>query len=266
MKIFSKIIIGLTLSCLLAFCGVSPTIAENLGNSQQKVIQLDLVGAKLIEVVAREYAPDQTLGYRKGRDILYSKVDNHDGILKGIYTDYSIELDPNSTEPRRIAYQQDINAEHIYPQSKGATGLAKSDLHNLYPSRIYVNSRRGNSPFAEIEDSQTEDWFRLDQTQETIPTTAINEYSEVTKTAFEPRESKEGDVARAVFYFYTIYKRQADARFFKSQQETLCQWNLTDPVDAGEIERSHRIAEYQGNENPFVVDSTLAERTYCFLQ
>ena len=266
MNWINKIIIGLGVSCLLLLSGISPSFAENLDNHQLHVISPDLEGTELLKVVAQDYTPEQTLGYRRGRDILYSKIDNHDGILKGIYTDYTIKLDPNSSEPRQTAYQQDINAEHIYPQSKGANGSAKSDLHSLYPSRVYVNSRRGNNPFAEINDSQTEGWFRLDQYQETKPTALIDEYSEATKSAFEPRESKEGDVARAMFYFYTIYRYKvdaADARFFPAQQKTLCQWNLEDPVDDEEITRSHLVAEYQGNENPFVIDSTLAARTYC---
>ena len=266
MNLLNKIIVGFGLSCLLLLSGISPSFAGNLGTHQPIAIEPNLEGTELLKAVAREYTPEQTLGYRRGRDILYTKIDNHDGILKGIYTDYAIKLDPNSSEPRRLAYQQDINAEHIYPQSKGANGSAKSDLHSLFPSRVYVNSRRGNNPFAEINDSRTEDWFRLDQQQETIPTAFINEYSETTKTAFEPRESKEGDVARAMFYFYTIYRYKADAvdaGFFPEQQETLCQWNLADPVDDEEITRSHLIAEYQGNENPFVIDSTLASRTYC---
>ncbi|MEB3282699.1 MAG: endonuclease [Lyngbya sp.] len=266
MNLLNKIIIGFGLTCLLLLSGISPSFAENLGTDKLNVILPNLEGTELLKAVAQEYTPEQTLGYRRGRDILYSKIDNHDGILKGIYTDYAIKLDPNASEPRQLAYQQDINAEHIYPQSKGANGSAKSDLHSLFPSRVYVNSRRGNNPFAEINDSKTEGWFRLENTLETIPTALIDEYSEATKSAFEPRESKEGDVARAMFYFYTIYRYKADAadaKFFPSQQQTLCQWNLEDPVDNEEMTRSHLVAEYQGNENPFVIDSTLASRTYC---
>jgi endonuclease I len=38
---------------------------------------------------------------------------------------------------------------------------------------------------------------------------------------FEPRESVKGDLARAVFYFYTIHKSQADDSYFAEQKQTL---------------------------------------------
>ena len=50
---------------------------------------------------------------------------------------------------------------------------------------------------------------------------------------------------------------------FCANLATLCHWNSADPVDDAEIARSHLVANFQGNENPFVIDSTLAERTYC---
>ncbi len=36
-----------------------------------------------------------------------------------------------------------INAEHIWPQSQGAEGIARDDQHNLFPSYARVNSDRG---------------------------------------------------------------------------------------------------------------------------
>lgn len=227
----------------------------------------DVNGVDLQLKIAEEYSPEQTLGYRKGRDVLYTKIDNQEGVVTGIYTGYAVNISPESDSPRRDATQQNINAEHIYPQSKGAKGRAKSDLHSLYASRNKVNSARSNNPFAEIEDSLTRKWFRENQELRTIPTELIDEYSEsLTSQSFEPREDKKGDVARAMFYFYTVYRFQADeadANFFPSQKETLCDWNQDDPIDNGELERSHLVASYQGNENPFVIDATLADRAYC---
>ena len=267
MKFVNQLIAGLCLACLLLLNLTSNAWADSLEEQQIEAIHPNLSGTELLEKVATEYAPQQTLGYRRGRDILYTQIDNHNGVLEGIYTGYSIKVDPNASEPRRIAYEQQINAEHIYPQSKGASGSAKSDLHSLFPSNIRVNSARSNNPFAEISDELTDQWFRFDQQVNTPPSAKIDEYSESrTRTAFEPRESKEGDVARAMFYFYTIYRDQANAadpNFFPSQKATLCQWNSIDPVDDAERERSHLVANYQGNENPFILDSTLADRTYC---
>lgn len=227
----------------------------------------ELEGVALESAVAREYTPESTLGYRRGRDILYTQIDNQDGLVTGIYTGYAANIAPDSNSPRRDATAQNINAEHIYPQSKGAKGQARSDLHSLFPSRDRANSARSNNPFGEINDALTQKWFRDDQELRTIPTQLIDEYSEsLNNRLFEPRENKKGDVARAMFYFYTVYRFNADdedANFFPLQQNTLCQWDDLDPIDNQEEERSHRIAEFQGNENPFVLDGTLATRTYC---
>ncbi|WP_375469869.1 endonuclease [uncultured Nostoc sp.] len=73
-------------------------------------------------------------------------------------------------------------------------------------------------------------------------------------------------MARAIFYFYTIYRNQAegvDLNYFQNQRQTLCKWNQQDLPDITEIERSHAIAQFQGNDNSFVLDVTLAERAYC---
>ena len=259
MNLRNKLLLSLFCCCLFLVNCPSQAIAE--------VIFPNLSGRELVNEIAEEYSPNQTLGYRTGRDILYTEVDNHNGVVTGIYSGYSINISPNSNRPRQEATKQHINAEHIYPQSKGAYGAAKSDLHSLFASRDRVNSARGNNPFGEIEDSLTKKWFRSDQELRTIPSQFIDEYSEsLTNRLFEPRENKKGDVARAMFYFHTIYRSQAqqkDPDFFPRQVQTLCQWNSFDPIDEGEINRSHLVANYQGNENPFVIDATLAERTYC---
>ena len=261
MKLLKQIIIAICLSCLLLLTSTpSNVLADDIFPT--------LSGAALQKNVADEYTPERIVDYNRGRDILYTIIDNKNGFVSGIYTGFSLEVDPNSNSPRQDAYQggRGINAEHIYPRSKGAKGKAESDLHSLFPSRAAVNSARGNYPFAEINDSLTRKWFVDDKTLRTIPTEDIDDYSESINSLFEPRENKKGDVARAMFYFYTIYRFRADEEdpdFFPLQQETLCEWNAADPIDAQELERSHLVADVQGNENPFVIDPTLADRAYC---
>lgn len=227
----------------------------------------ELSGSELMERLAVAYAPRRSLGYDKGRDYLYSVIDNRDGILTGAYTGYEVRVSPTSSKPRQDAYGQGINAEHVWPQSKGAKGAAKSDLHNLLPTRVRVNSTRGNNPFGEIPDSQTDRWFLKDIVLRVIPSQNIDGYSESRGEQFEPREIKKGNIARAMFYFYTMYKAQADAadaNFFPSQRSVLCHWHNQDLADAEEAARSHAIAASpQGNENPFILDAALAKRTYC---
>lgn len=85
---------------------------------------------------------------------------------------------------------------------------------------------------------------------------------------FEPRDDHKGNAARAMFYYYTMYRSEADAadpNFFHLQKATLCQWHLDDPVDSLEWLRTSRIAPFQNNRvNPFVMDCTLPQRCgYC---
>lgn len=236
---------------------------------QAQTIEPDKMGAELISALQQSYTPSNPLGYNDGRDILYADIDSDGNDLFGIYTNFKVTLDPN-VDPSQSAFQNGngLNAEHVYPQSKGASDEPqRSDLHNIFPSKVNVNTSRGSCEFGEIEDSDTENWFYLAIQSNTIPTSDIDNYSEKDEEdcKFEPREEVKGNIARAVFYFYTVYQtvaNNADPNFFHNQKETLLQWHLDDPVDAVEEQRNMLIAAEQGNLNPFIVDSTLAQRAY----
>ncbi len=223
-----------------------------------------LTGQPLINQLRADYKPAHVLGYDAARDTMFAVIDNHNHYVTGVYSGYTIYID-STADPSTDAYNKDMNTEHTWPQSKGAdTGNAHSDLHHLYPVRAEVNSSRSNDPFAEIVDTETDTWWRLDYSQSTIPTSNIDEYSEKDNSGyFEPREDHKGNVARSMFYFYTMYQDQADSNFFNEQKETLRQWNLLDSVDSAERQRSQLVARYQdGKENPFVLDTTLVRRAY----
>ncbi|MEP0909914.1 endonuclease [Leptolyngbya sp. GB1-A1] len=224
-----------------------------------------VTGDDLLKELDELYSPRVSLGYGSARDLLYTQIDNQGGIVTDIYGGYTVSISKNSAKPRQEAGQKGINAEHVWPQSMGAQGSAKSDLHNLFASRIEINSDRSNYPFAEIPDNQTTSWYLDDEELPVKPSLQdIDKYSEFKRGAFEPREEKKGDVARVMFYFRTVYPELADESFFETQQGTLCKWQADDPIDTSEVARSRAIARTaQGNENPFVLDSTLAERTYC---
>lgn len=224
---------------------------------------------ELITSLQNTYTPSSTLGYGPARDILYSEIDNVGNDLFGIYTNFKVTLDPNE-DPSISAYQNGagINAEHVYPQAYGAgSEPQKSDLHNIFPSKVSVNEARGSCEFGDIEDSDTEKWFFEATQLNTIPTSNIDAYSEKDDEdcMFEPRESVKGDIARAVFYFYTIYQSAANGanpNFFHNQKEKLYEWHLADPVDATEEARNNGITDKQGNANPFILDATLVQRAY----
>ncbi|MEZ4884827.1 MAG: endonuclease [Chitinophagales bacterium] len=230
----------------------------------QNFIEPCKYGQPLVDALRNAYTPNNPLGYGPGRDILYSKIDNNGLQLSCIYTDFTVTLDPNA-DPSVSAFSGGINAEHVYPQSLGAGDEpARSDLHNIFPSKVNVNESRGSCPFGEIADSDTDQWFYLNTQLSSIPMTDIDLYSEKDEEdcVFEPREKVKGDIARAIFYFYAIYQPIADAAFFNLQKQTLYEWHLADPVDETEKRRDDLIAANQGNHNPFIVDASLVQRAY----
>jgi endonuclease I len=226
-----------------------------------------LTGQQLRDSLLAYFKPQTVLSYADARDTLFSRVYTLDDSLHCVYSDYTIWMDP-SQDPNTWAYNNGIDTEHTWPQSKGAVGNARSDMHHLYATRREVNSSRGSDPFSEIPDIDTDRWFWKDQVLSSIPSSHIDEYSEKDDVAalFEPREDHKGNVARAMFYFYTMYEQEAngaDPNFFPIQKDVLFSWHIYDPVDSLELVRTALISSYQDDrQNPFVLDSSLVQRAY----
>lgn len=209
------------------------------------------------------------LDYGTARGRMYNYVDNQNGTLECVYSGYteSVKLDSSNTSPNVVSR---INCEHTVPQSWFDEQVRmRSDIHHLFPTYITWNSNRGSDPFAEIPDNQTQLWMRGTVGQTTIPTTEIDEYSEDTNSQFEPRESHKGNLARAIFYFYTMHQGQKfdpgkDMITAAADLNTLYQWHLADPVDARERERNRRAAKSQGNFNPYIAYPDLVARAWGF--
>ncbi|MBL7829831.1 MAG: endonuclease [Saprospiraceae bacterium] len=227
-------------------------------------------GQVLLTNLVSAYKPAVVLDYSTARDTLFFRVYRENDSLACIYSDHKLPL-PDGYDPTTVVYlngtANGINTEHAYPQSKGAVGGAKSDMHHLYATRGAVNEARGNLPYGESPDNQTQKWFYKTIELTSKPLVNIDLYAELNATVFEPREKVKGDLARSVFYFYTMYKAEADAadhNFFNIQKNTLCQWHLLDPVDSLEWVRNDIIAKYQGgSKNPYILDCTLPFRTFC---
>ena len=240
-------------------------------NFSQEIIGPGLFGTDLFNYLNSNYQATGTLGYNNARDIMYSMIDIKEGNqLSGVYSGYTITLDL-SQDPSTNAYEQGINCEHTWPQSLGASSEPmKSDMHHLFPTKSNVNSSRGNDPFDDIPDGSTDKWYRNDYYIESIPTEFINEYAEKynppdqTEETFETREEQKGNTARAMLYFYTIYNNvpDVDLDFWEDQEGVLLEWHYYDLPDETEINRTNLIASYQGNQNPYVIDSSLAGRVF----
>ncbi|MFZ1705486.1 MAG: endonuclease [Saprospiraceae bacterium] len=246
-------------------------IFSNKMQAQQLHLSIlpDLEGQELLDSLVSRYKTYQLLPYSICRDTLFSKIDVVQDSLECIYTGMKRYLPPgvDATEAVLLNGQANgINTEHTYPQSKGAEGYGRSDMHILYPSRVRTNSNRLNNPFGDIDDGVTQTWYYLTNEMSSPPSVNRNAYSESTSTKFEPRESVKGNIARSVFYFYTMYHGDAinaDPNFFNLQVQDLCKWHFEDAVDSTEWKRTFGINEYQKNINPFVLDCSLAARTYC---
>lgn len=211
----------------------------------------------------QEYSVTKPLGYSGARDRMYGSIDNVNGQIIGVYTGFTI-----TANNRTDAFNKGINTEHTWPQGLfDSDEPMRGDIHHLFPTRIEANSARSNYPFDEIPDNQTDKWFYLSNESSSIPSSNIDDYSELDSgRAFEPREDFKGNVARAIFYFWTIYQNKAvvkdDASFFNGMKDVLYDWHRLDPVDEAEWNRSLGAEQAQGNRNPFVHDSTLVERAY----
>jgi Endonuclease I len=233
-----------------------------------------LSGQALEQALVNGYKPATVLLYGEARDSMFKNVYLEKDSVVCIYSQHKVYLAPG-TDPTQGVYlngtPNGINTEHTYPQSKGASeanGNPHSDMHHLYPTRLAVNEARGNLIFKDIPDTQTSKWYFRDQTLTTAPAVGVrDQYSEISNSAFEVRESQKGNIARSMFYFFTMYRQEAltaDPVFFESQRTTLCAWHYADPVDSLEYKRTFKIGTYQDNKaNPFVLDCSLAARTYC---
>lgn len=209
------------------------------------------------------------LSYANARAKMYNYADNYNNSVTCVYSGYNapLTLNFNSSSSNPIP---SINCEHSIPQSWfSSANRMVSDMHHLYPTYTTWNSNRGNNPYYEIPDANGTTWMRNTTSQTTIPTTLIDEYSEATRSQFEPREDHKGNVARTAFYFYTMHDTQPELIATGHQSitaladlATLYQWHLADPVDAHERERNRRVAASQGNYNPYIEHPELVALAY----
>jgi len=153
--------------------------------------------------------------------------------------------------------------EHVWAKSHGNFGTsigAGTDLHNLMPADISVNSARNNRDYDDGGD-------RYYDNGGLISTDCFS-----TTYSWEPREDVKGDVARAIFYMATRYNGDnnepqlsianttntialcdnENAIGYMGKLSTLLAWHIQDPVDDFEIQRNNVIYTYQNNRNPFI--------------
>ncbi len=230
-------------------------------------------GESLADAIREDYTPTILLDDTQAKDTLYASVYFRDDSVRCVYSGLSRYL-PEGVDPSIWLYNdgvgvESMNLEHGWPRSKGAgdgTG-GNTNMYHLFPSRSGINSDRADHPYGEINDNQTVRWYYKSVEMSSPPGGDRSPYSEYINGRFEPRESFKGDIARAMFYFWTVYRADAiaeDPFYFESQLADLCLWHDLDPVDDEELSRNALIAHYQGGvDNPFIIDCSLVMRTYC---
>lgn len=232
----------------------------------QEIIFPGLHGDSLISEIRKYYTPKTVLPYDQARAKLYNDIFLNNDSLECFYSGYKIPV-PLGTNILSWTAKYGIQTEHLFPRSLGSAAMpALGDLHHLVPARSPINTLRRNALFADIPDEQTKYWIQKDKVITTIPKKDIQLYAESKSNVFEPVEMRKGDIARSMFYFYTLYRSEADKKsktFFTAMLPDLCRWHRSDKVDSTEILRTLAIARIQSNINPFIFDPSLAERCYC---
>ncbi len=157
----------------------------------------------------------------------------------------------------------DWNKEHTWSKSHGGFGdnaPAGTDLHHLRPCDATVNSAKSNKDFDNGGTALT------DASPPQGYTGVTGCYQ--TGNTWEPRPEDKGDVARIIMYMAVRYEgtdttynlELVDHEYtdegvnlpYYGKLATLLQWHAADPPDAWELRRNNRIAERQGNRNPFI--------------
>ncbi len=157
------------------------------------------------------------------------------------------------------------NREHSFPKSwfGGEVMPMYTDLHHMYPTDGYVNNRRGNLPFGEVNNptySSSGGFSKVGPCS----------YSGYTGTVFEPADEYKGDFARTYFYMVTCYEEKLADWYSKNsesrttingttypgfqtwQLNMLMEWATNDPVSEKETNRNNAVYGIQKNRNPFI--------------
>lgn len=191
----------------------------------------------------------EDLGYNQARIQMYGYVDEAGDEIECIYTGFQ-------QASGFVTYPNPINAEHLVPQSfYGSASPMKSDIWSIRPCHGSPNSARGNKPYGEVPDASAQ-WYGVTAAGAYLSTGSTpsnaDEFSEGSSGFWEPREAVKGDVARSVFYFYTMYPMQAGVLADVGDPDMLYQWHLDDPVSPEEVVRNNRTEIAQGNRNPYI--------------
>ena len=185
---------------------------------------------------------------------------------------------PGSWDPNSGSTTGGYNREHVWCQSL-SNGLwgedgGGADMHHLRPVENRLNSTRSNNLYGELTNRDSYKVYAKLGTSSSY----LGGYNN--GGVFEPLDNVKGDVARILFYMYMHYNKasnvggsSSDSSYFGTLPITnivsastndaafsmLLEWNELDPVSEYEKTRNEVASKYQGNRNPFIDYSDLAE-------
>ena len=198
-----------------------------------------------------------------------AKVDvRADGKIWDIYSAYNFYLS-DYCSGIDIVEGECYNREHVLPKSwwGGSTSEAMyTDLHHIYSVDAMANDKRSAWIYDEVK---TASWSNNLGSQLGTSTNWSGE------TAFEPVDEYKGDIARIYFYMLTFYMNKdftqggkgyryftysnGVSNFKTTALALMLKWHRQDPVSDKEITRNSKVANLQGNDNPFVIQPALVE-------
>jgi hypothetical protein len=187
--------------------------------------------------------------YYDAREYMFGTIDNVDGVVSCVYTGTEVTTIgiPDSTL---------MNTEHTWPQSLGGDGVAKSDLHHLFPVTPMANTQRSNLYYGIVTQPTWEEGGSK------RGKTASGD------TRFEPRAPHRGDAARALFYIAVMYRDNNSTgqrlEIPNDVEALLRQWHRDDPVNDNDRQRNQAIYNIQNSRNPFVDYPQLVDRISDF--
>lgn len=185
--------------------------------------------------------------YDKAREYMYAYTDNIDGFIYGLYSNKSMYIGNDIVGIRDRAYngRKGFSAEHVYPKSLLPTSKSKNDIHNLYPTDAYTNTRRSVYRYEDLTEGEKSNGLKFSG-------------SYLNNKRWEPKQSSKGKIARAVAYMMFVYSPNV----LIMDIETMKRWNIEDPVDQYDIDRNNRVYEVQNNFNPFVLYPSLINHIF----
>lgn len=223
---------------------------------------LGLAGVALRDALHQIIDDHNVVSYTGTLAVFFTSDDKPNGKVWDMYSDtpgqtppyeYTFGVDSGSSAG---AEGQGYNREHSWPRSwfGGEVSPMNSDLFQLYPTDIYVNSIRGSFPYGEVSVP--------DYTSQNGSKRGPNTYPGYVGTVFEPIDAYKGDFARSYFYMTVRYYTE-DGAWPSSEmtngadlepwaQAMLYEWHVADPVSPKERERNQVLFGFQGNRNPFI--------------